>query len=644
MIGPIGHKAVKARTLMGRLRSDVRGNTLAIMAISLIPMCALAGSGVDTARMYVVKVRLQQACDAGVLAGRKAMQANGALNSAAVLEAKTFFANNFNSGFMGTAGFKITDNPYPFTPVQTADNQVAATAITTVPMTIMKMFGAAPVKMTVTCQARFDVADSDIMFVLDTTGSMSDKPDGTGGGNTKQKYTRENGADGWFSPEASSGSKISGLRTAVVHFYDTVAASADPSTHIRYGFVPYSVSVNVGAAIRSLNPSYLVDQWNYNTRVPAGESKDTVWSTSSTSTDNKSSSSCTTGSVRTPATGYVITGSYPTATATATKVTTSWTSRSDSRSPGTCTVKTDKLKGTWTYKNAQIDVSQIKNGTGPDVTRYGTGNITWLGCIEERETAAPGTKTFSDTVLNPLPADLNPDMMPDSDAHKWKPALPELSYWRGNNTSWDNAGSSNTSNSDSTATGTSAGSWIGSQYTTDAVACPKAAKRLSVMSRDDVVNYVAATGDLRPSGYTYHDAGMIWGTRMLAPNGPFGADTASWPGRNTPNRYIVFMTDGEMTNVSTAYHLYGIEKYDGRIGGSDGDTTYHNARFLAECAAAKSRGISVFVVGYGQPIVKGDPLDTCASPGQAIYASDVPALDAAFQKIAKQVALLRLSQ
>jgi Flp pilus assembly protein TadG len=90
-------------TFFGRLARDARGNTLAMMAIALIPLSALAGSAVDMGRLYIVKTRLQQACDAGVLAGRKTMvSTDGALDTAAANQAKTFFANNFPSGLMGT--------------------------------------------------------------------------------------------------------------------------------------------------------------------------------------------------------------------------------------------------------------------------------------------------------------------------------------------------------------------------------------------------------------------------------------------------------------------------------------------------------------------------------------------------------------
>ncbi|MFZ2979694.1 MAG: pilus assembly protein TadG-related protein, partial [Sphingobium sp.] len=58
---------------LGRLRKDVRGNTLALVAAGMLPLLGLIGGGIDMSRIYLAKSRLQQACDAGALAGRKAM-------------------------------------------------------------------------------------------------------------------------------------------------------------------------------------------------------------------------------------------------------------------------------------------------------------------------------------------------------------------------------------------------------------------------------------------------------------------------------------------------------------------------------------------------------------------------------------------
>ena len=48
------------------------------------------------------------------------------------------------------------------------------------------------------------------------------------------------------------------------------------------------------------------------------------------------------------------------------------------------------------------------------------------------------------------------------------------------------------------------------------------------------------------------------------------------------------------------------------------------------------------MIGFGQTLTT--ELTQCASPGKAYYASDNAALNTAFQDIAKQVALLRISQ
>ncbi len=119
-----------------RLARDVRGNTLAIMAAALIPLAGLIGGGVDMSRLYLVKTRLQQACDAGALAGRKAMATGswttGSGNGSTNDKAEKMFATNFSSGQYGsgtlTKGFTESNGI------------VTGTAGVAVPMTIMKVF------------------------------------------------------------------------------------------------------------------------------------------------------------------------------------------------------------------------------------------------------------------------------------------------------------------------------------------------------------------------------------------------------------------------------------------------------------------------------------------------------------------------
>lgn len=580
---------------LSSLRRDQRGNTLAMMAIFLFPLTGLVGSAVDMGRLYLTKVRLQAACDAGALAGRKFMTDTGpTLNPEAVTQAKAFFANNFASGFMGTPGFTSTSMPYPFSATKTDDNQVSATASIAVPMTIMKIFGTPSVTLNVVCGARLDVPDTDVMFVLDTTGSMACLPSDDSCSDTQavKSYVRPDGTTGYYTTEKPK-SKMAGLRAAVLNFYDTMAASIDPTTNLRYGFVTYTSTVNVGKDIRDLQPDYLVNSWSY-----------------------------------------------------------------QSRAIDKTTPKAKNGNPNWNYNKVKFDVSgYVAGNTVTDPSKQTGAKSKWQGCIEERD-----TKVASSFDINNLPLDLDPDKAPTpgDDSTKWRPMWPDVIYYRGTGTTETNngvtySGSSTTQPGDFAYTNsvtvyTAYTNMIANpnplwdkNITSGYVSCGKPTSRLKEMTRDDVSAYVNAS-DFVAIGGTYHDTGMIWGTRLISPSGIFKGDTAAHPNRADPKRYIVFMTDGAMAPNYELYGMYGIERYDKRVtgGNSSVQTAYHNARFVAVCNAAKARNISVFVIGFGQTL--NDQLKACASPGQAYYASDNDKLTEAFQKIAKQIAQLRLSQ
>ena len=138
------------RGFIRRLYRDDRGNAMMIMAASIAVLVAFAGCAIDGARLYLVNTRLQQACDAGVLAGRKTMVdtslTNTTLDSTATAAANSFFTNNFRAGWFGS-------NNVTFTPSKTSQAQVAGTATATVPMTIMKFWGISSYNVAVSCQA-----------------------------------------------------------------------------------------------------------------------------------------------------------------------------------------------------------------------------------------------------------------------------------------------------------------------------------------------------------------------------------------------------------------------------------------------------------------------------------------------------------
>lgn len=611
------------RGILTRLRGDIAGATAALMAAAMVPTVLIAGSAIDVTRMYVAKVRLQQACDAGALAGRKFLADSNAtaLDTNAETQAKKFFSSNFKAGWMGSTDVS-------FTPSKTTDKQVAGTASATVPMTIMATFGPESKTLTATCEARFDVADADIMFVLDITGSMSCIPSASATcQGAAMTYTRSDGSTGKYRAEAT-GSKIGELREAVMTFYDTMVANADPSTHIRYGFVPYSMNVNVG---KLLPASWMVSQWDYQSRRAIGDvnsgSATTESATGIKKTDcqnsNYRSLPATTNDYKFDATNVAYVYSYN-----------KWTESSPGSTTGTCVVNKQKVTPKWRYASWPIDVSQyIAGNSVQDPTMFAASLNKWRGCIEERSTTS--SASFDD---ESLPADLDPDLAATDDASKWRPLWPEVLWNR--NANGPNAPAVDVNTQDGS------GSGISNLDDSEYVTCNMPASKIATMTRTQVNDYVY-NADFKAAGFTYHDIGMIWGLRLLSPTGLFKDTTAAWPGRNPPNRHIIFMTDGFLNTEPEQYTPYGLEKLDRRVTGATGTGVQddrHNARFKVLCDAAKNRNITVWMIAFGKGGGLSNEMKYCASAGKSYYVDDGAALKEKFKEIATQIAQLRLSK
>lgn len=657
--------------LLNRVARDQRGNVLAMSVFIIFVTVVLAGSTVDTARLYLVKARLQQACDSGVLAGRRFMvdSASPTIDTNAATQATNFFNNNFKAGWLQTTSIS-------FTPSKTANNRVSATASAVVPMTLTRLFNiihpwvSVPGSQTinVTCEARYDLADTDIMFVLDTTGSMACLPSedntscsstvgsqgtsaytrpadsalGAASGSVNESVAGYPGSFGYYVNERS-GSRISALRTAVISFYNTMAANVQPGTNIRYGFVTYTSVVNAGRAIQSINPQFMVGgagnattNWTYQSRQVTADYQ--ISNTQIAQYTGMNSATCDTYKVaRNPATPLT----YNPSTQQATERTVAWATNNGGR----CRVYDIVYGPTWTYGPTSHNVSNfLTNASVDDPTTVDGSTDSWQGCIEERNTTA--SASFD---INNLPADLDPDLVPTNDATRWRPAWPEVIY--GRNYTGGTYGYTSTGTTTSNGEPTSIAIGLSyARYNTDQLlrsgwfSCGKPVRRLATMSLTDVTNYVNAP-DFRPIGGTYHDTGMTWGLRMISPNGIFANDTAAWPGRNPPNRVIVFLTDGAMAPNVTIYGQYGVEYFDQRATGGTftSQTAYHNARFLALCAKAKSMNISIWTVALG--LAATPELQTCASnPQQSLSSTSGSDLNTQFQTIAQRVARLRVSQ
>ncbi len=210
-----------------RLARDNKGNAMMVMAAAFFPLLGMIGSGLDISRAYLVKSKLQTACDASALAARRAM-ASAVLDQSAIDEGERFFHFNFPPGTMESAPVDLT--------IEANDEDISTvdvTASTTVPTTIMRLFGIDTLAAEVECSADQDYVNNDIMLVLDVTGSMNCTA----------------GTDCDYAPSEESDSRLSRLRDAAVSLFHALEGAKGVRT--RYGFMPYSMTVNVGADLDS---------------------------------------------------------------------------------------------------------------------------------------------------------------------------------------------------------------------------------------------------------------------------------------------------------------------------------------------------------------------------------------------------------
>ncbi len=523
-------KASARKSFVRFLRNE-RGNALMIMAFAMFPLLAAIGSGLDIARAQMARAKLQQAVDAAALAGRRVMTGDNI--ETARPEVATYMAFNFPGGLYGTA-------PVTITTTKPDVGAVKVVATTSIPTSVMGMFGYRRIELAATGTAVQTFKNVDIMLVLDTTGSMLDPINGT--------------------------RKIDALKTAVKALYDQLAPAQSllkaKGLRMRFGIVPYAGTVNVGKLLYAKNPLYIRStnvayyQWSRNNR------------------------------------------------------------------------------GAWSFGQRTYNLSNfVAGGSLGNINGNGDDSAArWDGCIEERRTD-PGITARDVRDAAPASAiDLDIDRIPNSaiDDTRFQPYLFDPHV------------------------GTQTGDRDGvNSY------CPASATELTEMTAADMTGLLAK---LVPRGSTYHDIGMIWGTRLISNGGIWGSGNPDTFNQIGVQRYIVYMTDGTISaprdicdfpdcypsnrdyDHSLAYSGYGIEAYDRRTGATsdDDNDARHTKRFLMACNAAKAKGISIWTIAFGTGRVPS--LDNCASSvDQSAMAANSNDLIAKFATIGKSIGSLRLS-
>ncbi len=636
---------------VGILRPLLRnqsGNTIMLVAAAIAPLLAMVGGAIDMGRSYLSESRLQQACDAGVLAARKKLGStvvlDGLVPANVATDGNKFFNINFRSGAYGTQNRAFTMTLQP-------DYSINGVATVDVPTTVMKIFAFDKIPVRVVCEAQLNFSNTDVMMVLDTTGSMNQ----TNPSDTQPKLA---------------------ILKSVVHNYSVMMeGSKGPGTRIRYGFVPYSVNVNVGAL---LDNNWVVDNWTYQSREVTSTTSGTYdytyqdnWTTISGTYSTVVQSTyagtwhpptvvtTTEGSTTVPG-YYSCDTSPPASTYTASSVVLSDVSTPWTGPPaGTKRVvhirltengayywlnwngaSCEVIRGDYNSLIREYDQITIPAASSTPTYRYApiARSVTsWRsetnGCMEERATYEI---TDYSNVDFTRALDLDLDRVPTVGvpATQWRPSYPNVIYER----SLDYYGNGSFSVPQVITTDPYLFQPVNNSGLTT---CPTAARKLAEMTTSDVDGYLAS---LVAQGSTYHDIGMIWGGRLLSSTGLFAAENADVAGKPT-NRHLIFLTDGETAPRDIAYGAYGVEPLDQRRWSPASSLTLTKVvenRFTVACDEVKKRNITVWVIGFGTSMT--NMLKNCAGNGRWFQADDATALNAAFAKIAASMGDLRISK
>lgn len=619
-------KKLETKSLAGvlsRLCKDEAGNTIAIMAAAVVPVIGLVGGSVDMSRIYLTQARLQAACDAGSLMGRKVM-AGGAWadnSNRANTEALKAFAANFENGAYGTG--TVTRSF-----IENA-GKVTGAASVVVPMTLMRVLGQDERTISVSCSAEMRIPNSDVMFVLDTTGSMGDPV------NSSQ------------SVSATNPVKITELRKATKCFFETltqkniddVTASqcgetADPvesasnTSQIRFGFVPYSINVNVG---KLLPLDYIANTWFYQTRranwiddpdysynlgspSPLAQvgspyvnnstgswqymsNNVTINGTTYLKTVQVSRAPLDCNSISWPPTqntGPTVNGPYETSTTTPVYPATSTTSYYEKTETSGSTQYKYVPENSTVSKNRRCFL-QRRVSSSVTTTQYTASRpVTWIPRrvfqnwtydrieVDVSGLKNVGTNSWNSSITLPIGAS------GANTSVTWDGCILERPTQK-NVTTWDTTASSPQKDmaidlipdtSDPTtqwgprlsgvlySRQDGSGNWTLNPVTsTSDFSRPTSGSTTTACPTEsrllqewEAAYFKNYVNGLSINGYTFHDIGMLWGARLMSPTGIFAEHNAV--ANDNVQRHMIFMTDGDTNANWAALSAYNVPWFD----------------------------------------------------------------------------------
>lgn len=700
---PFGHKQ---DGMLRRMLRDQSANVLAITAAAIVPMIALTGSAIDISRIYLAKNRLQAACDSGVLAGRKAMTTL-VYTEAARTRAQAMFNFNFDEDdfrssppifnavadgegkldavasttlpmlVMNMMGFEDRD----ITVNCSADIQVPNIDI----VFVLDVTGS--MAETIDGTRKIDALKTATIGFYDSIATAM-------AGNTRTRvrygfvpYSQIVNGSELFSSSPDFDdlgqvsfshlldimpvqSRVANFNTEVVGsgytawavdtatppvVFDQTFASGNAESKRPDGPVPSSGSDTIMSTgdcdNYSSNLSFSIDN-STNLRVffpmrttwpgGAGMGNSVLYKPGGSNTWQ--STQPNSGTTYTMATFARVSGTWSDSNGSRTDRYRSCTRRVTHKTYKREPNETKYKFTNWTYRPVNYNVADFASGSNinyvsaintstavvdtsgsydpvelaglENLTGFTISNTNWNGCLEERNTTAAAN-------FSPIPStalDLDYVTGGTSTALRWRPMNPDLTWMR-----------TGTANQTTTNNNSRPG-----------VACPSASMRnlREYGSRSAFTSYV---NSLQPAGNTYLDVGMIWGLRLIVPQGMFAERNLTGPNGGQISRHIIFLTDGEPVSSASTYSAYGTEQMEKRITGSTGvaAATLHARRFQALCDAERGR-VGIWAVAFGTSVTGN--LTNCADSGRAMQANNTTELRNAFSRIANEVADLRLVQ
>lgn len=627
------------KTILHRLANDTRGAALPILTAFTIPAIGAIGSGIDAARIYMVRTQMQAGVDAAALAGARAFAVTDKSAKDRTKQVEAYFYGNFPDGYMQSRNLSLT----PTFSTNKNINVTTVEAEADLPLTFMRVLGFDTQRIRTVARAELQPRPLEVMVVLDNTGSM------------KANLPRD--ANGVVK------TRMTATKDAAKSFVDILYQGADIRKELALGFVMYDITVNVGhlltnwrsSSIRQLpgfNDPYMqmLGSWPNNRLAWKG----CVLADDTVRNINANYSEAETGAwdvVRSlpgegghpPITPYFVPPFWVPQTS-GNSSSAAVRSNPDSGfykvsgvEPGYNLYQLlDPYSANWALNQPFMTKSPYREA----FYRY------YLGLNDDASSVSNDVITRVDgSFYNPKTDNWDFDTASGTAFRVNYDRIPNFAAWKAPTTSSVNSKGGSTSS--------------GSQNTTDPPSpnwqCPEEAEPIVYGKPksywiDNVIEQ--KNGAIYPANGTLHHAGLLWGYRLLVRDDVF---PRSNPTSENAKRALVFMTDGETAlgenqngYTDRTFTFYGNYADTPLTNSENGGAfrTQSERRFSKTCASlqAEANPPKVYIIALTTTDSNTLSMFERCAPGRVYRTSDTASLKSAFDDIATELVDLHLTK